>query len=198
MPTRIGPSPGAPVIDIKPAHALGDLVEAGALLVGAVLPEPGNAAIDDSRVDLADARVTDAQLVFDVGAEILDHHVGLFYQPHEGLDPLGVLQVERHRPLVAVQVLEVRAAARAAELLAGILQQGVDLDDISAPVRELTRAGRTGPDAGEVEHGETGEGLRGARDRHQRAPVRSAQRGGNGARTIAESWPLSCDRMHVG
>ena len=64
-------------------------------------------------------------LRFDVGAKVLDHDVGLFRQPPEDLETLGVLQVERHRPLVAVQVLEIRTVARAARLLAGgILQSG--------------------------------------------------------------------------
>ena len=39
MPTRTGPWPGRPVIDIEPAHALGDLVEARPLGIGAVLAE---------------------------------------------------------------------------------------------------------------------------------------------------------------
>ena len=86
--------------------------------------------------------------------------------------PPGILQVERHRPLVAVQVLEIRAMARPARLLAGgILYQGVDLDDVGAPIRELAHAGRPGADAGEVEHGEAGQGLRGAREGHSVAPM---------------------------
>ena len=151
----------------QPAHALRDLIEAGALVIGAVLAEAGDAAIDDARIDLAHALIVDAELGLDVGAEVLDHHVGLFRQPPEHLEALGVLQVERHRPLVAVQILEVRAAARAARLFAaGVLQQGIDLDDIGAPVRELPHAGRPGADAGQIEHGEAGQGLRGAREGH--------------------------------
>jgi hypothetical protein len=56
-------------------------------------------------------------------------------------------------PLVAVQILEIRPPARAAELFAaGVLQQGIDLNDIGAPVRELAHAGRPGTDPGQVEH----------------------------------------------
>ena len=40
MPTRTGPWPGRPVIDISPPMPLSDLVEARALAVGAVLAEP--------------------------------------------------------------------------------------------------------------------------------------------------------------
>ena len=45
----------------QPAHALRDLIEARPLVVGAVLAEAGDAAIDDARVDLAQALVVDAE-----------------------------------------------------------------------------------------------------------------------------------------
>ena len=172
MPTRIGPSPGRAGDRHQPAHALRDLIEARPLVIGAVLAEAGDAAIDDARVDLAHALVVDAELVLHVGPEVLDHHVGLFREALKHLEALGVFQIERHRPLVAVQVLEIRTMARAARLLAaGVLHQGVDLDDIGAPVRELPHAGRPGADAGEIEHGEAGQGLRGAREGHSRSPM---------------------------
>ncbi len=62
----------------QPAHALRDLIEAGPLVVGAVLAEAGNAAIDDARIDLAHALIVDAELRLHVGAEVLDDDVGLF------------------------------------------------------------------------------------------------------------------------
>jgi len=56
-----------------------------------------------------------------------------------------------------MQILEVRTLARSARLLAGgILHQGIDLDDVGAPIRKLPHAGWPGADAGEVEHGEAG------------------------------------------
>ena len=61
----------------QPAHALRDLIEAGPLVIGAVLAEAGDAAIDDARIDLLHALIVDAELGLDVGTEILDHHVGL-------------------------------------------------------------------------------------------------------------------------
>src|SRR5450631_3100552 len=108
----------------------------------------------------------------DVGTKILDHHVGLFHKPPKHFETLRVFQVERHRALVAVQILEIRPLARAARLFAGgILHQRIDLDHIGAPIRELPHAGRPGADAGEIEHGEAGKGLRGARERHSETPV---------------------------
>jgi hypothetical protein len=44
-------------------------------------------------------------------------------------------------------------------LAGGVLQQRIDLDDIGAPIRELPHAGRPGTDAGEIEHGEAGQGV---------------------------------------
>ena len=125
-------------------------------------------AIDDARIDLAHALIVDAEFCLHVGAEIFDDDVGLFHQPPEDLEAFRLFQVERHRALVAVQVLEVRTMARAAELLPAVLQNRVDLDDVGAPIRQLPHAGRAGPDAGEVEHGEAGEGLRGTREGHFR------------------------------
>src|SRR3954449_110641 len=58
---------------------------------------------------------------------------------------------------------------RTAGLLAcRVLQQGVHFDDVRAPVRELPHAGWPRADPGEIEDGEAGEGLRGAREGHSR------------------------------
>jgi hypothetical protein len=63
-----------------------------------------------------------------------------------------ILQVECHRALVAVQILEVRAMAGASRLLpAGILQQCIDFDDIGAPICQLSHTGRPGTDAGKID-----------------------------------------------
>src|SRR6185295_4192496 len=64
----------------------------------------------------------------------------------EHLDALGMLEVERDRALVAVQVLEVELVAREVVLLARL-----HLDDLGAHLGELTDAGGAGPRAGEVD-----------------------------------------------
>ena len=51
----------------QPAHALGDLVEAGPLGVGPVLAEAGDRAVDQARIDRRQALVVDAEAVLDVG-----------------------------------------------------------------------------------------------------------------------------------
>src|SRR5690349_4288321 len=136
-------------------------------MIWAVLAEAGNAAIDDARVDLAQALVVNAKPGLDVRAKILDHHVGLFRQAPEYFHPPGILQIERHGALVTVQILKVGAVSWSARLLAGgVVHQGVDLDDIGAPICQLPHAGRPRADPGEVEHGEARKGLRGARKGH--------------------------------
>ncbi len=89
------------------AHALRDLIEARPVGVGAVLAEAGNAGIDEARIDLGERLVVDAEPLLHVGAEILDHDVGLLDHALEGGEAFGRLQIERHAALVAVQVLKV-------------------------------------------------------------------------------------------
>ena len=144
----------------QPAHALRDLVEARPVLVGPVLAEARDAAVDDARIDLLQVLVVDAEPALHVGAEVLDHDVGLLHHLEErGAAFLG-LQVERHAPLVAVQVLEVGALARTAGGVAALLvRRHLDLDDVGAPVRELAHAGGAGADTGQVEDREARKGL---------------------------------------
>ena len=98
----------------QPAHALGDLVDAGARRVGAALAEARDRAVDDARVDLGHGVVVDLQAMLHVGAVVLDDDVGLLRELHEDRVAFRALEVERHRLLVAMQVLEVEAVARAA------------------------------------------------------------------------------------
>jgi hypothetical protein len=158
-----------PVTDISPAHPLRDLVEAGALAVRPVLAEAGDAREDDPRVDAPQGVVVDAQAVLHVGAVVLDHHVGVADELEEDLASLRRLQVEGHRPLVAVEVLEIRALARTAHALVRVdARRRFDLDHVGAEVGELLDAGRAGADAGEVEHAQAGERTRGGDVRHGR------------------------------
>ena len=152
MPTRTGPWPGMPVIDISPPMPCAIWSKPGRSRVGAVLAEAGDAAVDDALVDLLQRLVVDAEPVLHVGPEVLDHDVGLLDQPQERGAARRVLQVERDAALVAVQVLEVGALARAARsLAAALVRRHLDLDDVGAPVGELAHAGRAGAHAGQVE-----------------------------------------------
>ena len=115
MPTRTGPCPGKPVIDIKPPIPCAIWSKPGRDGIGAGLPETGNAGIDQLGIDLAQLRIVDAETALHVGPKILHHDVGLFHHALEGRHRFRRLQVERHAALVAVQVLKIRPFARAAQ-----------------------------------------------------------------------------------
>src|SRR5262249_23856941 len=131
--------------------------------------------------DLLEVLVVDAETLLHVGAEILDHHVGLpHHSPERGEPRLG-LEVEGDRALVAVQVLEVGTVARAAGGVAGPFQLGrrLNLDDVGAPVGELAHAGRARAYPGQVQDGEPLKRARGPWMRHFQHQIESltARRG---------------------
>src|SRR5262249_44361379 len=101
--------------------------------------------------DLRQALVIDAEAVLDVGAEVLDHHVGLGHDALEHLDPSRVLQVEGHRPLVAMQVEEVEADRGG---VAFFQLARLDLDDLGSHVGQVAHGGRAGPRPGEIDDGD--------------------------------------------
>src|SRR5262245_2999851 len=138
----------------QPAHPLSDLVVAGAIAIGAVLAESGNRGIDQPRVHGAQSLVVDAQTELDVGAEVLHHHVGPRDQALENLAAPGGLEIEGHRALVAMQVLEIEPVARR---IAVDIGAGFDLDDPGAHVCELPYAGGAGACSGEIDDGVGGE-----------------------------------------
>ena len=140
------------------AHALGDLIEARTLAVGPVLAEARDAGVDQPRVDLAQRRIVDAEPLFHVRPEVLDHHVGLGGQPAQHGNAARRLQVERDAALVAVQVLEVRSVPRATQSVA-LFQVAwqLDLDDVGTPVGQLPRGGRSRADPRQIKYRVAGE-----------------------------------------
>ena len=95
------------------AHALRDLVEAGAIGIGAVLAEAGNARVDEARVERAQIRIADAEAVFDVGTIVLDKDVSGGNEAFKDFDALGAFEVQGHAALVAMEILEIETVARA-------------------------------------------------------------------------------------
>jgi hypothetical protein len=73
--------------------------------------------------------------------------------------PFRALEVERHRLLVAVQVLEVEAVPAAAHRIGVAAWFGrlLDLDHVGAPVGELAHRRRTRAMRGEIEDLDVGE-----------------------------------------
>src|SRR5204862_2781452 len=99
-PPRIGSPLGWPVHDA--AHALDQQIVAGAMPVGAVLPEAGDRAIDVARVVFRQAGVVEPELGETSGLEILDHYVGAPGElVHDAAAVLG-LEIGGDRPLAAI------------------------------------------------------------------------------------------------
>ena len=146
----------------EPAHALRDLVESRPVAIGPVLAEPGYAREHDTGVRFFQRLVIDAQANLHVGPVVLDHDVGGLRELHEDLHAFSVLEVERDRALVAMQVLEVRAFSRSAHR--GLQpRRRLDLDHVRAEVGELAHAGRPGAHAREIKNAET---RKSSRSRH--------------------------------
>src|SRR4051812_9852613 len=83
------------------------------------------------------------------------------------LHALVGFEVERQRPLVAVQVLHVVAVPRPAHGLVRIeAGRALDLDHVGPEVGQDARAGRTGAHAGQIEHADKGQSGRWSRPRH--------------------------------
>jgi hypothetical protein len=148
----------ASISEVWTHWALGDLVDAGTRRIGAALAEARDRAVDDARVDLGHGVVVDLEAMLHVGTIVFDDDVGLGRELHEDLVAFLALEVERHRLLVAMQVLEVEAMAVAAHRIGLAVGGRLDLDDVRAPVGELAHGRRPGAMRREVENGDVGKG----------------------------------------
>src|SRR5439155_15133695 len=91
-------------------------------------------------------------------AVVLHDDVGVARQLLEDRHPLRIPEVERHAPLVAVEILEVEAVAIATHAVARAPPWHLDLDGLGSPVDQLPHARGAGPGAGEVEDFEARQG----------------------------------------
>ena len=145
----------------QPGHPLRDQVEAAALGIRAGAPEARDLAVDQSRIDLAQRLVAQAEALHRALAEVLDCHVGGAQQSASDLQPFRVLEVHRDPALVAVHhqvggglALDDRRD-RAAAVVA--VRQLLQLDHVGAHVGEHQAAGRAGHDVRQLDHLEAGE-----------------------------------------
>ncbi len=168
------------------AHALGDLVNAGPPGIRPVLAKSGYAAIDDARIDLLHRFVIDAEPMLNVGFVILDDDIGPLGQLEKDLQTFLALQVQRHRPLVAVKVLKIGAIAAAAgrvDLLTGRL----DLHHLRPPIGKLANRRRSSPMGGQVDNKEIIQRKRKRRHRLSLSVV--GVKGGGKEERLRRYWP---------
>ena len=145
------PLPWRPGDAHQPAHALGDLIDAGARGVWSCLAEPADAAIDQPRIDGMHVVPRDLEAMLHIRPHVLDDHVRRRDQLHERRVTLGRLQVELNHALVAMQVLEIRPIAVAADFLAARIRW-LDPDHVGAPIRQMPDGGRASTGQREVEN----------------------------------------------
>ena len=130
-----------------------------AVAVGSILPEPGDAGVDQSGVLLGQRLVVDAELVLHIRPIVLHQDVGILHQSFQHLDAARMLQIQGERALVAMQVLEVRAPAGPESVFGSVRCRHLNLDDVGAPVGELLDARRTGTDTGQIDHTQVRQGF---------------------------------------
>lgn len=139
MPHLTGAPSGSPVMLYDAAHCLNGQIEAAFLRARTGLPIRGNRAIDDARLERTNVVVTEAEVVHHAWPIVFDNDIGALNQLLRLLDVLGILQIERHRALVAIERSEVLAIAVGnrrprAQRIAALRM--LDLNDVRAHVRE--------------------------------------------------------------
>src|SRR6266705_6767682 len=175
MPTFCGPPPGSPsrspVMLMRPPHALKDEIVARPVRARARLAEPGDRAIDDARIDLAQVFVGEPVFCEAADLVVLDQHVALRRELARDPLALGLRDVEGHRLLAAVHRKKVRRFARLPAVL--VLEEGrapaarvvarpgtLDLENFRAEVGEILRRPRPGENAREIENADVRERAR--------------------------------------
>src|SRR5258706_11659230 len=141
----------------EPAHALRDLVEAGAIAIGAVFAEAADARINQPRIDFSQRLIIDAEPMLDARPIIFDHDIRLRDESLEDRNAIWAFQIQRNAALVALQILEVGAMAPIERTPVAVRISGLlDFQNVRAPVRELSRRGGAGACACQIKHRETG------------------------------------------
>ncbi len=116
--------------------------------------------------------ITNAQPRFDIRAVIFDDDIRGRNQLLENVDAFRRFQIERHRPLVAVQILHIEAMTRSTNDIRRVgAGRHLDLDHVGAKIREKTHTGWARTYAGKIENAEMRQGGRSADTRHESAPV---------------------------
>ena len=170
----------------QPAHPLGKEIIAAAPGIGAILPEPGDRAVDDCRVERGDAGVIEPVLRQAPDLEILHQHVRLCGKAADQSRAFGVGQVDRGGALVAVGAQVIGAFQRIVAAIgqleerrtpgAGIVAPPglLHLEHVGAEIGEDLGRPRPGEDPRKVQHPDPVERAR-ALAHHAAMPGRSRE-----------------------
>ena len=157
----------------RAARGLRDHVECEALLVRAAGAEALDLAIDDAGVDLLDLVIAQAQPLDGAGRHVLDGDIGLLQQTADDLEPARRLEVQGHRFLVGVELMEIpRVGLGALQPAAGIARaRALDLHHLGAEPGEGFGARRPCLELGEIHDANTFETIEFDANAHRRSPV---------------------------
>ena len=149
----------------KAAHRFGDRGEPGTRRVRAVLAESGDAGDHEPRVAGEEHVRAESEALERAGTKVLHQHVGLVAEPQHHREIVGVLEVERDRPLATPEELPPQGDAipgvAPAERTGGVAAVGtLDLDDVGAKVGEVSRARGPRHHRRDVDDPQVGEGSR--------------------------------------
>jgi len=150
-------------------HDLRDAIEADALGPGARIAEGRRRRENDVGLDRLQRFVVDAEAVLHIGAVILDDDIGLRDQLLEDRDAVAILEIERHRALVAIPVDDADgypASRRSSDIPYDIALWRLDLDYVRAQVAEHHRGLRAGESPREVDDEKAGQRTAGTRRCH--------------------------------
>jgi len=136
-------------------QALHDRIVGGTVVVAATATEGENRAMDEPRIVLGKARMVEAGARQCLGPDVAHEDVGPRDQPAECGEPVGLLQVEQDRALVAVEVYELARHTGAAAALGHGAQQvaagRLDFDHVGAIVGEGAAADRADNDGRQID-----------------------------------------------
>jgi hypothetical protein len=144
---------------------LHDEVVAGQRRAAGLAAEAADRRVHDAGVGGRHGGVVEAEAGQATGLEVLHEHVGATGQLAGGREVVGVLEVQRDRPLVAIDAEVVRGDALAHRRLPrpGVVTgRPLDLDHLGAQVGQQHGRVRPGEDAGEVGDEQAGQRARGA------------------------------------
>ena len=151
----------------RPHAGLGDrdggldqVVEGAQRRIAAALAEAEGADIDDARVHLPHRFVVEPEALHRLRPHVVDQRVGRLRELQQRLLAFRALQVQHDAALVAVQVEEQRAGARAPAGTGGaqhVAAGRLHLDHVGTEVRQHLGRRRTHDDFGDVDDAQAGE-----------------------------------------
>lgn len=141
-----------------PAHGLQHAIEAHAVLIGALAAKGRGHHQDDVGLELHQRGIVEPQFLQHLERQIGHHDVGAFYQALDDGPGLGPAEIERHAPLVAIDVEKQPAFAAVDDrpdpaVLAAVAP--LDANHLGPKIGQHHRGIRTRNETAEVENANT-------------------------------------------